>query len=198
MSARHRKARVVLADLSVDLGPAIRLRTIVDAAGHELRPATAVLSEWLDPSDDNPMRRAAKTVAGARAANPLANMAARSGLVTLAHLAAAERLSSDAELVGGAAPGRGNPWMRLSGATVAGAGVSPSERALAATSRVRAAMAAIGDERSRSLVGHVLGFAGPERRDVASWARGNGMSAPIATGMLVAALDRLSDYYAGR
>jgi hypothetical protein len=56
---------------------------------------------------------------------------------------------------------------------------APGERQLAAKGRLRAAMTAIGDHRSRSLVEHVTGIASVERHDVAAWARHAGI-APVA------------------
>lgn len=183
-----------------DLGPKVR-RLGLDSRpeGEDSRPLvvrepTVMQATWRDPDDSNPHRRSAAEIVAMRAADPLRVMHRRGGLVTLKHIAAAERLL-DAFEVGafGAGEGRGRPLVSAGGG--GRAKDYPAERVLNALQEFRSAMACLSPVQAR-MIGHVvLGVPDPERRDVAAFAARHDLNEAFCRGLLVAALDALVQFY---
>ena len=175
-----------------DLGPAIRRQTIRDAGGTVLREPTAEPSRWRDPTDDNPRRRTAREINASRAVDPLHDLQ-RSRYITRRHSRAACRWLGDYE--------RGQVEL---GSTLAhlgmprGGGSSPAipERVLIRLRRFEDACDWVGPGLCLHALLHVvLGWPDPLHHSVKSFAALRHIGEQVALGILVAALDRLADFY---
>ncbi len=171
--------------------PRVRREPVVDpVTGEVIRDATVERAEWIDPDDANPNRRAAKRIAGWRRADPLRNLAARSGLVTPMHLAAADRYRGVYELGVLGAGANSAPVVRIA-VSGGGAGqVHPTIARLASLRQFRAARAFAGGARPE-LLDHVV----LEMGHVSSWARPRAVDPKVATGLLIASLDLLVTFF---
>lgn len=191
---RHRRAVLVI-DGASDLGPAIRHRPVIGpiasgpagAVVRELRPADLQREDRPDP--DAPKR----TVRGARRRDGLRDMYEADRTrpeerrrITDAHWHAAEAFRSDLAVASGARPPRAA--VRVQGAGEAGYG--PTERQVDATTRARGAHQAVGLIHAGVLSWVVI--SGGSLRDYETC---KGIRHGRGTDMLVAALDRLADYY---
>ena len=166
--ARRRKGIVAMHDADV-LVPAIQLAN--DAV---MRDA------WDDPTDTGRRGTYVRMVHGYRRSDPLITLHRRSPReITVQHLRAAERLRDDHELGEGVNLGVG-----------AGGEAGPLDVQLSARSRYRAAVAAVGPSLCAILLPVVL-----SAWTVKQWSEERGMSETKAAGYLIAALDRLRDYY---
>jgi hypothetical protein len=151
-----------------------------------LREALVEEAQWDDPDDVNYRSKRAWQVRGFRRVSVIRNLHLRGGLITKEHLDAAERLSLDFELSDGAHPGYQRPEVRT-----AGAFAEPAQAQLDAVRRYRAAVRAVGLRLCAVLLPVVLGNV-----SVAEVAKRMGVSNGfLATGFLLAALDRLVEHY---
>jgi hypothetical protein len=187
-----------------DLGPAIRRQEIRNADGTVLREPSAVPAEWRDPSDTDPHRRTARKIAASRATDPLHDLQ-RSRYITRRHSRAARRWLDDYER---SQVSIGSTVERIGMAVGApGAdGMYCSETVLIRLSRWKAACAAVGKLGVTAMAHVILGWPDPLHRDVKSFARRHHLGRRrkdgsteiderVALGILVAALDRLADFY---
>jgi uncharacterized protein DUF6456 len=172
--AKHQRKPV-----AVGIGvPACQLVTI---AG---RPPIAERAQWDDPDDRNIRSKTARQVIGHRRVDPLVTIHRREGLVTESHLRAAVRYRDDYETgIEGATPPKDE------GQSSAGPGAGMDAR-LDAMARFRQATQAVGQRLSRILVAIVLGL-----EDVTRYAASVRINRHIAMGYLIAALDRLAEFY---
>ncbi len=145
-------------------------------------------AEWRDPADNNPNARKPKTVRGHRRYDVLRGLKDGGDLVTIQHVATADRYRLDYE-VGheGANPGGEGGLVRVDQAYQED---GPTHRRLAAMARYREATVAVGQTLNVILVHVVL-----LNRDVTSYAVPRNIRREIAMGYLVAALDRLLEHY---
>lgn len=192
MAQRRRKPAAVA--LHADTGPSLRCKPVLAADGTVLREPTAEITQWRDPDDDRPQARQPRVIQGARAADPLLAMHQRGGLVTTAHMQAADRLRDDYETGIMGARLSGNPLALGAGGPKPGQ--YPDEARLFALEAVREAFAAVGANGTALLLHVVLGVPDPMRRDVHSYAAARGIEDRVARGMLIAVLDRLAEHYA--
>jgi hypothetical protein len=183
-------------DGATDKGPAIRQRPVLAADRVTvLREAQVEPADWIDPDDSNPIRREARRVSGVRVVDALSQMHKRSGLVSKRHLKAARAWAADYEF--GPAGARPGAERGMTGSAPSGFGPAqyPEEARVQRVSRYNAACATLGETGTLILHHVVLGIPDPNRRDVASLARRLHWRQEIVQGYLLAALDRLADFY---
>lgn len=168
------------------LAPAAQRHAVVDSAtGDVIRGPRVERAEWRDPTDLDPHRRHARTVSGFRRVDVLRNLHARGGLVTPQHLVVAERLTADYE-IGIAGASLRDPSQPAIRSTAGG----PGDAQLAAATRYREAVEAVGPSAYAVLTPVVL-----DNWTVRELAARRGVGQQVALGLLIAALDRLVEWY---
>lgn len=168
--------------------PKVRTETIIDPeTGEILRTATAELTEWLDPDDNNPNRRQARKVNGYRTADVIRTLYERGSLVTLQHVRAANRLRKDYELAQGARPGYERPEITDRSF---GPASGPQEMQLKALRAYTEAIDMLGWEMSE-IIFHVV----IRNQFVRAYAQQRGQPEMIMMDILIAGLKRLADHY---
>jgi hypothetical protein len=177
----------VIRDVVVSTDPVVTRRVAVERT---IREPLAVEAQWNDPDDKNERSKTPRQVIGKRRSDPLMMLLnRRDSSVTKHHMAAAERYRADYE-VGelGARPDQTVGFASVS----AGSPGGPTQVRLDALKRYRDAKRALGRS-SAGLLHTVL----IERIDITTNAEERGISRHVAMGMLIAALNRLEEHYAG-
>lgn len=153
-----------------------------------LRKPIAERASWDDPDDQNTRSKAPRQVYGYRRPNVLRAMHLRSGNVTKKHLDAAEKLIDLQEIAAGARPGEERAEVRSSNMPTA-----ISERQLAAIDMFNSAMDAVGraGNNGRRIVEAIV----LNGVDLSTWALHHACSRDFAAGQLVAAMDRLVEFF---
>lgn len=192
MSRRHRRVPTVTAAAIAQeqhdelLAAAAQRHAVADpVTGEIIRDPRVERAEWRDPTDLDPHRRHARLICGFRRVDVLRNLHARGGLVTPQHLVAAERLTADYEIsiAGASLRDPSQPAIR---STAGG----PGDAQLAAATRYREAVEAVGPAAYAVLTPVVL-----DNWTVRELAARRGVGQQVALGLLVAALDRLVEWY---
>lgn len=151
------------------------------------RPGTVVM-EWRDPADMNRQTKNPKTIRGSRRVDILVTMMKRGSPIDLWHVAGANSWRLDYEIgIEGAHPGRDPD---APARDPHGPASDPEAARLDALGRFRRAMQAVGQSLSAVLVHVVL-----VGQDVTTFAKWKGIKQEHAMGYLVAALDRLVEFY---
>lgn len=153
-----------------------------------IRPATAERGQWDDPDDINDRAKNPRQVIGYRRADPLLRMHNADGgkTITKAHLQAAERLAIDYERGVEGAISSGSPKERVDNEQ----GGDALDGQLQAISRYRDACDAMGP----SLRG-IVQLAALHKWTIPKIAELIRLPEHRASGLLMAGLDRLADFY---
>jgi len=195
MTTRKPRIRKPAAPDRSDMVPAIQktavTRTMLAADGKTrltvvLRAPIATRAEWDDPEDTNTSgARTARQASGYRRTDPLRLLHRRGEHVTKQMLQDAERYRDDFEI--GALGAKFGGGLSIG---IGGTSGGFSDRQAMAMARYRAANEAVGREAEAVLGDIVLGL-----MDLTTWAAAQGVSRQHATGLLVAAMQRLREHY---
>lgn len=190
MASKRRTARRT--DEPSTLPPAAQRHAVMASDGTVMRPARIERAEWSDPDDMDPgnmasaRTRKARQIDGFRRVSVLANLHKRSpSEITKAHVEAGERFTRDFEVGHEGARSAGG-----GGHTDSSAPGWPTHQQLAALTRYRQAIEALGPTLSGIVVAVVL-----SNWTIEQVAERLKTSPHRAVGRFAASMDRLCDFY---